>query len=263
MKEFSQAGPDHEEASPPAPRLSLGPEADARLPEGIHPGGSPRVDRGHRRRRSGGDQGRVGRPAAADRFSGPDGRGRTDKFSIRDVIDGIGEKLVRRHPHIFGEVKVSRRRRGQGQLGTDQDRRKEQAERHFRLSVHHALPAAGQPHRFPGFRESVSTGTMPPRRSTRSARRSRNCGVEIAGDRLREAENEIGDLLFAVANVARLLKINPEFALARANEKFTRRFRFIEAELRKQGKEIARASLAEMEALWHQAKTEIMSFDDS
>ena len=80
--------------------------------------------------------------------------------------------------------------------------------------------------------------------------------AEIAGNRLHEAENEIGDLLFAVANVARLLKINPEFALARANKKFTRRFRFIEAELRKQGKDIAGASLEEMEELWQRAKTE-------
>ena len=78
--------------------------------------------------------------------------------------------------------------------------------------------------------------------------------LEISENRLHEAENEIGDLLFAVANVARLLKINPEFALARTNKKFTSRFRYIEAELRKQGKEIAETSLEEMEALWNQAK---------
>ena len=54
--------------------------------------------------------------------------------------------------------------------------------------------------------------------------------------------------------MARLLKINPEFALARTNKKFTSRFRFIEAELKKQGKDIANVSLPEMEALWNQAK---------
>jgi len=78
--------------------------------------------------------------------------------------------------------------------------------------------------------------------------------AEIASGRLHEAEDEIGDLLFAVANVARLLKINPEFALSRANLKFTRRFRFIEAELRSQGKDISQASLAQMEELWLKAK---------
>jgi uncharacterized protein YabN with tetrapyrrole methylase and pyrophosphatase domain len=78
--------------------------------------------------------------------------------------------------------------------------------------------------------------------------------AEIATGRLREAENEVGDLLFAVANVARLLKINPEFALARTNKKFTSRFRFIEAELKKRGQDIRATTLAELDALWDQAK---------
>jgi uncharacterized protein YabN with tetrapyrrole methylase and pyrophosphatase domain len=60
-----------------------------------------------------------------------------------------------------------------------------------------------------------------------------------------------------VANVARLLDINPEFALARANRKFTARFRFIEAELRRSGRDVASASLEEMEALWQRSKTEL------
>jgi uncharacterized protein YabN with tetrapyrrole methylase and pyrophosphatase domain len=57
--------------------------------------------------------------------------------------------------------------------------------------------------------------------------------------------------------VARLLQINPEFALSRANRKFTRRFRFIETELRKQGKDVASATLQEMEELWQRAKTKL------
>ena len=79
--------------------------------------------------------------------------------------------------------------------------------------------------------------------------------AEIRAGRLREVENEIGDLLFAVANVARLLKINPEFALARTNKKFTSRFRFIEAELKKRGQDIRDTTLAELDALWNQAKS--------
>ena len=71
MKEFSQAGPDHEEAAPPSPRLPLGPEADARLAEGIHPGGGPRADRGHRRRRRGRDQGRDWATCCCRSFSWP------------------------------------------------------------------------------------------------------------------------------------------------------------------------------------------------
>ena len=98
---------------------------------------------------------------------------------------------------------------------------------------------------------------MPPRPSTRSARRSPSCASRSRATGCTRPRSEIGDLLFAVANVARLLKINPEFALSRANRKFTRRFRFIETELRKQGKDVAAASLEEMEELWQRAKTEL------
>jgi uncharacterized protein YabN with tetrapyrrole methylase and pyrophosphatase domain len=78
--------------------------------------------------------------------------------------------------------------------------------------------------------------------------------AEVRAGRLHEVENEIGDLLFAVANVARLLKINPEFALAGTNKKFSCRFRFIEAELKKRGQDIRKTTLAELDALWNQAK---------
>jgi uncharacterized protein YabN with tetrapyrrole methylase and pyrophosphatase domain len=65
---------------------------------------------------------------------------------------------------------------------------------------------------------------------------------------------EIGDILFAVANVARHLGVNPEMALRRANEKFIRRFKYIEERLREQGKDIFRAELDEMDSLWEEAK---------
>lgn len=77
---------------------------------------------------------------------------------------------------------------------------------------------------------------------------------EIIGGNTQRAEEEIGDILFAVANVARLLHINPEFALAKTNRKFTERFRFIEGRLKEQNKDIAATTLAEMEELWLEAK---------
>jgi len=77
---------------------------------------------------------------------------------------------------------------------------------------------------------------------------------EIPGNDLERLTEEIGDLLFAVSNVSRLLRINPEFALKQANQKFKDRFRYIERELKRQGKEISDTSLDEMEALWQQSK---------
>ena len=108
-----------------------------------------------------------------------------------------------------------RRRRGQGQLGADQDRRERTSRASFPTIRRHALPAAGQSHRLAGFRGRVRLERRRKGARQGRARRSANCAPRCAGNRLHEAEEEIGDLLFAVANVARLLKINPEFALAR------------------------------------------------
>ena len=71
-----------------------------------------------------------------------------------------------------------------------------------------------------------------------------------------ELEGEIGDLLFVIANLARHLKVDPEAALRTTNSKVTRRFRWIEAELARQGRKPAETALDEMEALWQKAKTE-------
>ena len=75
-----------------------------------------------------------------------------------------------------------------------------------------------------------------------------------AGPDQAKRQEEIGDLLFVVANLARHLKVDPEAALRAANAKFTRRFRFIEASLKSQGRRPAQAGLEEMEALWQLAK---------
>ena len=77
--------------------------------------------------------------------------------------------------------------------------------------------------------------------------------VEAGADPAKQAE-EIGDLLFVVANLARHLKVDPEAALRAANAKFTRRFRFIETSLEAEGRAMETAALEEMEALWIQAK---------
>jgi ATP diphosphatase len=87
------------------------------------------------------------------------------------------------------------------------------------------------------------------RRKRRKSWKRKKAGAPQA-----EIEEEIGDLLFVVANLARHLKVQPEDALRAANEKFSRRFRFIEQSLHAQGKSPAGATLDEMEALWQQAK---------
>ena len=176
------------------------------------------------------------------------------KFSIRDVIATISEKLVRRHPHIFADVAVS---------GADEvkanwekikiaEKNKESVISDYPLT----MPALQLANRIASQASGVGFDWGDAEKAF--AKVDEEIGelrAEIlAGAAAAELENEIGDLLFAVANVARLLKINPEFALVRSNKKFTARFRFMEAELKKHGRDIRDTSLAELDALWEQAK---------
>lgn len=179
-----------------------------------------------------------------------------DKFSIGDVISGISEKLVRRHPHIFGSVRVS----GADEVKANWEKIKiaEKNKQSVISDYPSSMPSLLLANRIASQAAGVGFDWDDAGKAfAKVAEEIEELRVEIAEKRLHEAEDEIGDLLFAVANVARLLKINPEFALARTNKKFTRRFRFIEAELKKQGKDIADVSLPEMEALWQRAKKEV------
>jgi len=176
-------------------------------------------------------------------------------FSIREVIDGISGKLVRRHPHIFGSLQVS----GADEVKANWEQIKiaEKNKQSVISDYPSSMPSLLLAHRIASQASGVGFDWDDAAKALdKVAEETAELRAEIDGGRLHEAENEMGDLLFAVANVARLLKINPEFALSRTNKKFTRRFRFIEAELRKQGKDVADATLPEMEELWNRAKEE-------
>ncbi|MCX6558719.1 MAG: nucleoside triphosphate pyrophosphohydrolase [Candidatus Aminicenantes bacterium] len=175
------------------------------------------------------------------------------KFSIRDVIATISEKLVRRHPHIFAQVKVN---------GADEvkanwekikiaEKNKESVISDYPLT----MPALLLANRIASQASGVGFDWGDAEKAF--AKVDEEIGelrAEIRAGGAAELEDEIGDLLFAVANVARLLKVNPEFALARTNKKFTARFRHMEAELKKSGRDIRATTLAELDALWDQAK---------
>jgi tetrapyrrole methylase family protein/MazG family protein len=174
-------------------------------------------------------------------------------FSIREVIGGISGKLVRRHPHIFGSTQVS----GADEVKANWEQIKiaEKNKQSVISDYPASMPSLLLANRIASQASGVGFDWDDAAKALdKVAEEAAELRAEIEGGRLHEAESEVGDLLFAVANVARLLKINPEFALSLTNKKFARRFRFIEAELRKQGKGIAAATLAEMEELWKRAK---------
>jgi len=175
------------------------------------------------------------------------------QFSIRDVAAAIADKLVRRHPHIFGPVKVGSA--DEVKANWEKIKIAEKNKPSVISDYPSSMPSLLLANRIASQASGVGFDWDDAGKALdKVAEEIGELRAEIGEGRLHEAENEIGDLLFAVANVARLLKINPEFALSRTNKKFTRRFRFIEEELRKQGRDIARVSLEEMEGLWQRSK---------
>ena len=175
-------------------------------------------------------------------------------FAFADVVRAISDKMIARHPHVFGDE--SRDKSAEDQT-RDWERIKA-AERGPRATlggVAIGLPALTRAVKLQNRAARVgfdwpSTGEV----IDKIAEEARE--LAEARDRLTEAEvfEEFGDLLFVVANLARHLKIDPETALRAANSKFTRRFAAIEAGLALRGKRPEDSDLAEMDALWNAAK---------
>jgi ATP diphosphatase len=187
-------------------------------------------------------------------------------FAFPDVVEAINRKLIRRHPHIFGQTQNLSPDEIKGIW--DRIKGEEKAERAARRGPEHnegllssvppALPALSRAVALQAKAGTVGFDWNSARLVLKKIREEAD-EVEAALDESASDEerlDEIGDLLFAVANLARHVKADPEIALRRTNAKFERRFRFIEAELAKRGKTPAQSDLEEMDALWNAAKLE-------
>lgn len=178
-------------------------------------------------------------------------------FRFDDVADAIVSKMIARHPHVFGDTETPTSAAAQTEAW-EQMKRAERAPRHTSLldDVPHALPALMRAEKLQKRAGSVgfdweSAPKVVEKIAEEAGEIAEAREMGASHDRL---EEEVGDLLFAVANLARHLKVDSEKALRAANAKFVRRFRTIESELQKQGKSPGEASLDEMEALWQAAK---------
>ena len=175
-------------------------------------------------------------------------------FDFGDVVEAVTAKMIRRHPHVFGDEDAKATAAAQ----KDFWEKLKEGER----------TAAGQT----SLLDDVASALPALTRAEKLQRRASSVGFDwnnahLVLDKLAEEarevldapdqearEEEVGDLLFVVANLARHLKVDPEAALRSANAKFTRRFKFIEAALEAEGRTPADASLDDMEALWQTAK---------
>jgi len=185
-------------------------------------------------------------------------------FSFKDVIQAVCEKMVRRHPHVFGSGKIE-----------DADAQTKAWE-----TIKAAERAAGKKRKetVPSALDGVALGIPALLRAVKLQNRAARVGFDWpetaqviekiseecselldevnSGESQKNIQEEFGDLLFVISNLARHLKLDPEQSLRDANKKFERRFRAVESKLRAKGKSPEKSNLEEMDALWDQVKKE-------
>ena len=177
-------------------------------------------------------------------------------FAFADVVEAISDKMLRRHPHVFGDANVAD---SEAQTVAWESHKANEREGKGTLDgVALALPALLRAIKLQNRAARVGfdwPNLVPVIEKLREELGEIEHEIKQGGgpDRL---EDEVGDFLFVVANVARHLKLDPEAALRRTNAKFERRFKRIEELLAAKGKTPSESSLDEMDALWDQAKAE-------
>lgn len=177
------------------------------------------------------------------------------RFDIADVADALNDKLIFRHPHVFGDVKADDAHQVEKNW-EDIKLRERGGNRTVLAGVPRALPALVKAYRIQEKAANVGFDWEQPADVWAKVREEADEVSEaIASGRHEDIEAEMGDLLFSVINAARLYKVNPENALERTNRKFIARFNHIEAEAARDGRHIRGLSLDEMEQLWQQAKS--------
>jgi nucleoside triphosphate diphosphatase len=174
-------------------------------------------------------------------------------FSITDVVNGEAEKLVRRHPHVFGTATAG----SADEVKANWERIKLTEGRESILDgIPRELPALLRAHRTQEKASKVGFDWKEKRDVWKKVEEELGEFKEAESGRdAGRLEEEFGDLLFSLVNYARFLRINPEQALAKTIQKFTKRFRHIEKELKAKGKKPEEASLEEMDALWNESKS--------
>ena len=184
-------------------------------------------------------------------------------FNIDDVAAGVTQKLILRHPHVFGDAKFARaedvldnwdrlkadERKASGKVEKQRDSILDEVPVHFPALLE-GLKLTKKAAKIGFDWESADQIFEKLNEETSELRTAiKNGDTENIGE-------EIGDLLFVVMNLARHLDIEPETALKKTNRKFRQRFKFIEGQLKLEGTSLDDASLAEMDALWNEAKAQ-------
>ena len=174
-------------------------------------------------------------------------------FDIADVITGINEKLVNRHPHVFGDFIAET----DEEVAKNWEKLKLKEGRDSVLEgVPKSLPAMIKASRIQDKAASAGFDWEKPEQVFEKVQEEINeLNEEVKQEDLNKIESEFGDVLFSLINYARFIKVDPESALEKTNKKFINRFQFLEKEAAKEGKELSNMTLNEMDIHWEKSKS--------
>lgn len=177
----------------------------------------------------------------------------THDFDIAEVAHGICEKLIHRHPHIYGDVKVE----NEEQVKQNWENIKlKEGKKSVLEGVPNSLPALVKANRIQEKVAGVGFDWERPEQVFEKVREElEELQTEIEQGSQDRLESEFGDVLFSMVNYARFLEINPENALERTNKKFIKRFKYLEGKSKEMGKALSEMTLAEMDVFWEEAKS--------
>lgn len=176
----------------------------------------------------------------------------TNHFDIGDVANSICDKLIERHPHIYGDVKVA----------NEEDVKKnwenlklKEGKKSVLEGVPASLPALVKASRIQDKVAGVGFDWEEPQQVIEKLKEELDeLQHEIQVQDQDKIESELGDVLFSIINYARFLKVNPENALERTNKKFIKRFKYLEEKAKEKNKPLSEMTLAEMDVFWEEAK---------
>ncbi|ADY27896.1 MULTISPECIES: nucleoside triphosphate pyrophosphohydrolase [Cellulophaga] len=178
----------------------------------------------------------------------------TNDFDIADVANEICDKLIHRHPHIYGDVKVE----DEEEVKRNWEKLKlKEGKKSVLEGVPKSLPALVKASRIQDKVAGVGFDWEEPQQVFEKVQEElAELQEEVNDANQDKIEAEFGDVLFSMINYARFLKVNPEDALERTNKKFIKRFQYLETKAKEMGKSLQDMTLAEMDVFWNQAKKE-------
>ena len=173
-------------------------------------------------------------------------------FDIADVANSISDKLIHRHPHIYGDIEV----KDEEEVKQNWEKLKlKEGKKSVLEGVPKSLPAVVKASRIQEKVAGVGFDWEEPQQVWEKVKEEiAELNEEIKANNQENIEKEFGDVLFSMINYARFIKVNPENALEKTNKKFINRFQFLEEAAKKEGKELTDMSLTEMDVYWEKSK---------